>query len=271
MGENVAVRKLLIAVFAVIITVAGGAAAVDFGATIYAEYRLARTVRAVAGLSFDPSVAILGFPFIRQAMQHHFDEIEIKANGVPHPVVGKASLEATMHSVDLTDASWLIRPNADLPLGKLESRIIIDSGHLGRFIGMKDLMVEAPTKDTNDSTGGTTESGISGSVGLVFSGTPRKAGFDKRVSVTVDLSTAGPDESTLVFTATGIQTGPGTADQVVPDDKKAAVLAAFSGSLPGQRLPFGVRPTTEGARGSDVIIEGITSGVTVRLEEFKQS
>ena len=233
-------RKLLIAVLTAILVVTGGAVAADFGTTIYAEYRLARTVRQVAGLSFDPSVAILGFPFIRQAMRHHYHEIEIKANGAPHPVVGKASLEATMHSVDLTDASWLIRPTAELRLGILESRIIIDSGHLGRFIGMKDLMVEAPSKDTNDTTGGTTESGISGSKGLVF-------------------------------TATDVQTGPGTADQAVPDDKKAAVLAAFSGSLPGQRLPFGVRPTTEGARGSDVIIEGITSGVTVRLDEFNQS
>ncbi len=84
-----------------------GAVGVDFGATIYAEYRLSRTVRSAAGLSFDPSVAILGgFPFIRQAMKHHFDEIEIKANGgVGHPVVGKASLEATLHNIDLTQAS----------------------------------------------------------------------------------------------------------------------------------------------------------------------
>ena len=33
-------------------------------------------------------------------------------------------------------------------------------------------MVEAPAEDTNDATGGTTESGISGSKGLVFTGTP---------------------------------------------------------------------------------------------------
>jgi len=268
-GQNVQVRKLLITLGATLLTVVIGAVGVDFGTTIYAEYRLARAVRSAAGLSFDPSVAILGFPFIRQAMQHHFDEIEIKANGVGHQVTGKASLEATLHNVDLTEASWLIKPDASLPVGKLESRIIIDSGHLGRFIGIADLMVEAPSKETNDATGGTTESGISGSKGLVFTGTPKKAGFDKSVSVAVDLSVAGPDQTTLVFTATDVQTGPGTADQPVPEDKKAAVLAAFSGSLPGQKLPFGVRPTTEGARGSDIIIEGITEGVTIRLDEFK--
>jgi hypothetical protein len=265
------VRKLLITFCAAVVTVVVGAVGADFGATIYAEYRLARTVRAAAGLSFDPSVAILGFPFIQQAMTHHFDEIEIKANGVDHPIVGKASLEATLHDVDLTEASWLIRPDANLPVGKLESRIIIDSGHLGRFMGIKDLMVEAPSKETNDATGGTTESGISGSKGLVFTGTPKKADFDKPVSVAVDLSIAGDDETTLVFTATDVQTGPGTADQTVPDDKKAALLAAFSGSLPGQKLPFGVRPTTEGARGSDIIIEGIAEGVTLRIDRFRQS
>lgn len=269
--QNVQVRKLLITLGATLLAVVVGAVGVDFGATIYAEYRLARTVRNAAGLSFDPSVAILGFPFIRQAMQQHFDEIEIKANGVRHPVIGKASLEATMHNIDLTQASWLIRPDANLPVGKLESRIIIDSLHLGRFVGMTDLMVEAPSKETNDATGGTTESGISGSKGLVFTGTPKKADFDKPVSVAVDLSVAGPEQTTLVFTATDVQTGPGTADQPVPDDKKAAVLAAFSGSLPGQKLPFGVRPTTEGARGSDIIIEGIAEGVTIRLDGFTQS
>jgi hypothetical protein len=270
-SQNVGVRKLLIALGAALLAVIVGAVGADFGATIYAEYRLARTVRNASGLSFDPSVAILGFPFIRQAINHHYDEIEIKANGVDHPVVGKAGLEATMHDIDLAEASWLIRPDAPLPVGKLESRIIIDSAHVGRFLGMKDLMVEAPSKDTNDATGGTTESGISGSAGLVFTGTPTKAGFGKRTSVTVDLSIAGDDEATLVFTPTGVVTGPGTADQTVPEDKKDAVLAAFAGSMPGQKLPYGVRPTTEGVRGSDVIIEGIATGVTIRLEAFRQS
>ena len=75
----------------------------------------------------------------------------------------------------------------------------------------------------------------------------------------------------VVFTATGVLTGAGTADQQIPQDKLPAVLAAFSTSLPGQKLPFGVRPTSEGARGSDIIIEGITEGVTIPVNEFRLS
>ncbi|MET0700891.1 MAG: mannan chain length control protein LmeA [Mycobacterium sp.] len=271
MSQNVGVRKLLIGLCATVLAVVIGAIGVDFGTTIFAEYRLARTVRTAAKLNWDPSVAILGYPFIPQALRHHYDEVEIKANDVEHPRVNKASLEATLHAIDLTDASWLVRPGATLPVGKVESRIIIDSLHLGRFIGINDLMVEAPPKESNDATGGTTESGISGSVGLVFTGTPKSAGFDERVSVSVDLSMAGPAKTTLVFTPTGILTGPGTADQSVPDDKVAAVLGAFTSSLPDQKLPFGVAPTSQGVRGSDVIIEGIATGVTVTLAGFKQS
>lgn len=267
-------RKLLTAgpraTIASALAVALGALGVDFGAAVYAEYQLARSVRTAAGLPFDPWVAILGFPFIPQAARHRYGELEIKAGGVEQPVAGKVTLEATMHDINLTKASWLIRPDADLALGELESRIIIDSRHIGGFIGIKDLTVEAPAEETNDATGGTTESGISGSVGLVFTGTPKSAGFDKAVSVTVDVATADPDQTTVTFTPTSVVTGPNTADTAVPEAEQAAVLAAFRAAMPGQRLPFGVRPTRVGARGSDIIIEGITQDVTVTLEEFSQ-
>jgi hypothetical protein len=267
-------RKVLIGAIASGIAVGVivvGAVGVDYGTSIYAEYRLSSTVRKAAHLGSDPFVAILAFPFIPQALHGHYNELEIKANTVDHAMVGKATLEATMYSIDLTNASWLIRPDAKLPVGRLESRIIIDSMHLGRYLGMNDLMVEAPPAETNNATGGTTESGISSGQGLVFSGTPKSADFDHRVSVSVDLAIAPDDPATLVFTPTGILTGPDTADQTVPDDKRDAVLHAFTARLPNQRLPFGIAPTSEGARGSDVIIEGVARGVTIRIDGFQQS
>ncbi len=166
-------------------------------------------------------MGILGFPFTTQAMRHHYNEVEFKASGVDHAVVGEASLEATMYSIDIADTSWLIGPQAKLPVGKLESRIIIDSTHVGRFMGIPDLLVEAPSRETNNATGGTTESGISSNRGLVFTGTPKKADYNKKVSIAVDLSIAGPDQTTLNFTATGVLTGAGTADQQVPHGQAA--------------------------------------------------
>jgi hypothetical protein len=265
------VRALVIGLAVTVLAIAGGVVGADFGTAIYAEYRLTRTLRAEANLDFDPWVGILGFPFIPQVMRHRYNEIEIRAAAVERPVIGKATLEATLHSVDLAEASWLIRPHAPLPVRKLESRIIINSVHLGRFMHITDLTVESPPKDTNDATGGTTESGVSSNIGLIFTGTPTVPGFGKKVSVSVDLSMAGPDDTTLVVKATGITTRPGTAKREVPSDKLSAVLAAFSTNLPDQKLPFTVMPTREGVRGSDVIIEGITQGLTVHLDQFAVS
>jgi hypothetical protein len=118
-GQNDRVRKLLIGAIATVTAVALAAVGADFGAAIYAEYRLARSVRTATNLSFDPWVSILGFPFITQATRRHYNEIEIKASGVDHAVAGKVGLEATLHSVDLADASWLIGPDAKLPVGEL--------------------------------------------------------------------------------------------------------------------------------------------------------
>ncbi|MCV7254139.1 mannan chain length control protein LmeA [Mycolicibacterium fluoranthenivorans] len=264
-------RKLLAGLIATLTTLVLGAVAVDFGAAIYAEYRLARSVRTAAHLPFDPWASILSFPFISQAANHRYREVEIRATGVDHPITGKVSLEATLHRVDLHDSSWLIGPDATLPVGKLESRIIIDSRHVGDFMGIKDLQVEAPPRESNDATDNTTESGISSGDGLVFTGTPAAAGFDKRVSVSVDLTLDGPNQTTLVFTPTNVLTGPGTADQAVPQDRTAAVLAAFTSQVPGQKLPFGLTPTSAGVRGSDIIVEGITEGVTITLDGFRQS
>jgi hypothetical protein len=266
----VAVRKVMIKFAAAATAVIVVAVGTDFGAAIYAEYRWSRALRQVAHLDFDPWVGIIGFPFITQARDHHYGEMEIRASGVPHPVVGKASLEATLHSIDLTESSWLVRPGSALPVDKLESRIIVDSTHVGRFMGVDDLLVEAPAPESNDATGGTTESGISGNRGVMFTGTPTVAGLDERVTVAVDLTVTGPEQSTLVMTATGVLTGAGTADVDVPQDKLAAVLEEFSTTMPGLRLPFGVAPTAQGVRGSDVIIEGISQDMTISLDGFRQ-
>lgn len=171
------VRKVLIGVAATVILVAVvalGAIGVDYGTSIYAEYRLSSSVRRAADLGTDPFVAIVAFPFLPQALRGNYNQLEIKANAVSHAMTGKATLEATMYSVDLAQASWLIAPDAKLAVRKLESRIIIDSTHLGRYLNISDLMVEAPPKETNTATGGITASGISGSHGLVFTGTPNR-------------------------------------------------------------------------------------------------
>ena len=135
-------------------------------------------------------------------------------------------------------------------------------------MGISDLMVEAPPKETNDATGGTTESGHLRQPRPGVHRHPARGRLRQPVSVSVDLSIAG-DQTTLVFTPPACSPA-GHRRPAVPDDKQQRCWTR-SARLPDQRLPFGVAPTSEGARGSDVIIEGITDGVTITLDGFKQS
>ncbi|HUO40212.1 MAG TPA: LmeA family phospholipid-binding protein, partial [Mycobacterium sp.] len=84
MSQNVRVRAMLITVVVTVVALAAGTVGLDFGTAIYAEYRLSRTLRAQAGLSFDPWVGIIGFPFIPQALRHRYNQVEFKADGVEH-------------------------------------------------------------------------------------------------------------------------------------------------------------------------------------------
>ncbi len=114
-------------------------------------------------LNFDPWVGILGFPFITQAADRHYNEVEIRADGVDHPVVGQG-LPGGHPALDRSDRSdsWLIDAGRQAA-GRRSSRAASSSTPriVGRFMGIPDLLVEAPPKETNDATGGTTESGIS--------------------------------------------------------------------------------------------------------------
>ena len=205
-------------------------------------------------------------------MRRDYDEVEIRASGVAHPVVGQGLLEATMHSVDLDQTSWLSDPAPSCRSGKLESRIIVDSTHLGRFMGINDLLVEAPPKETNDATGGTDRIGHLGQQGP---GLYRHSGVGRlrrEVSVSVDLVVAGPGETRSCSPRPACSPARAPPTRQVPEtSSRPRCWPRSAPPCPGQKLPFGVAPTSEGARGSDVIIEGITAGVTITLDEFRQS
>ena len=117
-----------------------------------------------------------------------------------------------MYSIDIADTSWLIGPQAKLPVGKLESLVSSTPPMSGG--SWASPTCSSRRRRGRPTTPGGTPIGHLQQPGLVFTGTP-KADYNKKVSIAVDLSIAGPDQTTLNFTATGVLTGAGTADQQV--------------------------------------------------------
>ncbi|SIS17187.1 Protein of unknown function [Williamsia sterculiae] len=251
---------------AVVIAVAA-AVLVDVGAAIRAEHRFAVAVRSGSGLSFDPEITIGGFPFLRAAADHRYPQVGITARGV---VVGSCH-DGVLCRGDLRSALTDVRTDgatvtsrSSMRVSRVSGSLTIDSVNLGRFLDIIDLTVTTPAPRDEPGGGGPVDGNLSASSGILLTGTvpvPR-TGRDAaaKVSVVADLSVVG---GALRVQATGFYRGPEehvTAD--VPDGSRAAVLAAFTRTLPVLPLPWGIVATSAHTEGSDVTVAGDDLGPT---------
>ena len=230
--NNVDVRKVLIrlgAALAVVLVVAVGGRLRHHG--VYAEYRLARSVRAAARLNWDPSVAILGFPVHpagdAPALQRGGDQGQRRrASAGRQGITGGHDALDRPHRLVVVDrarceacrsASWRAASSSTPRIWA------------ATWASPTCWSRRRPGRPTTPPAV-TTESGISDSHGLVFTGTPKAADFDKRVSVSVDLSMTGADRTTLVFTPTGVLTGPAPPTRRCPTTRGRPCSHAFRAS-----------------------------------------
>ncbi|MEU2000662.1 LmeA family phospholipid-binding protein [Rhodococcus sp. NPDC019627] len=240
---------------------------VDFGAAAYAEYRVSRELRAGASLTADPEVTVHGFPFLTQAWEGEYDNIEIRAQGVQSDVVGEVTIESTLQGVsaplsDLVDGSV-----QTLPVDHLTGRMLIDATDLGRFLGIPDLQVSAPPASKSDGTGGSGGSGMPTAGGVVLTGTVPVGPIETTVSVQADLVLEGGQ---VKIVASDFYFGPeGHADFSIPDPLAPAILGLFTRTIDPRELPFGVQPTEVYAEGSQIVIEGVGNDVTIDLDELQ--
>nr|WP_206037824.1 LmeA family phospholipid-binding protein [Rhodococcus sp. HNM0569] len=245
----------------------GLAVVVDFGAAAYAEYRVSRQVRHGADLHADPEVTVRGFPFLTQVANGRYDDVSIRAQGVHSNTVGEVTVEANLRGVEASLSELVDGSVENLPVERLDGRLLIGATELGRFLGIPDLQVSAPPASKSDGTGGSGGSGMTTSGGVVLTGTVPVGPLTTTVSVQADLVLQG-DEVQIV--ASDFYFGPeGHADFTVPEPLAPTVLGLFTRTIDTQELPFGVRPTKVTAEGSQIVIEGVGDNVTIDLREMQ--
>ncbi|MET4612718.1 hypothetical protein ABIC28_003713 [Rhodococcus sp. PvR044] len=262
-SNNGAVRKLILS----LVLLLALAVVVDFGAAAYSEYRVSRSLREGGELNSDPDVTIGGFPFLTQAVDGKYENVEIRARGVDSQVLGEVTVEANLRGVNIPASDLVNGTVKTVPVDQLDGRILIDATALGQFLGIPDLQVSAPPADKSDGTGGSGGSGMTTSGGVVLTGTVPIGPLSAAVSVQADLLLDGED---VKIVATDLYFGPeGNADFTVPGPFKPAVLGLFTRTVEAQQLPFGVLPTKVYAEGSQVVIEGSGENVVINLDDLQ--
>lgn len=264
LGKNDVVRKLIIG----LVCLVGLVVVVDFGAAAYSEFRVSRALREGGSLTADPEVTIHGFPFLTQAWNGRYDNVEIRAQQVEADMIGEVTIEATLNGVSVPASALVDGSVHTVPVDYLEGRMKIDATDLGKFLGIPDLQVSAPPASKSDGTGGSGGSGATtDDGGIVLTGTVPVGPLQTTVSVQADLVLRGEQ---LMIVATDFNFGPeDEAEFTVPAPLRQQVLDRFTKTIDPQSLPFGIMPTDVYAQGSQIVIEGTGENLTIDLDELQ--
>ncbi|MEE2032115.1 LmeA family phospholipid-binding protein [Rhodococcus chondri] len=247
-----------------LVVLIGLAVLVDFGAAAWSEYRVSRALREGGVLESDPAVTIHGFPFLLQARNGHYENVEIRAEGVRSDMLGDITVEANLIGAHASASELLDGSIRSVPVDLLFGRVMIDATELGQLYNIPDLQISAPPANKSDGTGGSGGSGRTTAGGVVLTGTVPVGPVSARVSVQADLVLDG---DRVHIAASDLYFGPeGRADYTVPEPLKPMVLGLFTTTIEPQDLPFGVYPTFVEARGSQIVVEGEARDTTVDLE-----
>lgn len=258
-------RKLI----AVLVILVGLVVILDFGSAAYSEYRVSRALRESGELSSDPEVTIHGFPFLTQAADGKYKNIEIRAQGVRADLISNTTLEATLNGVSIPPRDLIEGNVRTVPVDHVGGRLKIDATELGQLLGIPDLQVSASPADKSDGTFGSGGSGMTTTGGgVVLTGTVTIGGFSQKVSVKADLVLDG---NQVKIAASDFYTGPdGGIDVSIPEPMRTTVLGLFDRYIDTRELPFGVVPTKVTAQGSQIVIEGEGNDVNIDIDQLQR-
>jgi hypothetical protein len=244
------VRKLIAAV----VVLVGVALLADFGSAAYAEFRVSRELRSTLSLAADPDVRINGFPFLTQAVAGDYRSVDVRASGVPVTGFGEVTVEATLRGVRVPFSDVVSGRVSRVVADSVQARVRIGATDLGRYLRVPDLEVSEPPRapGTNPDAPRTT---------VVLTGTVDVVGLRKKVSVDASLSLTAAGG--VAVTATRLDLGADGGRSSLAESVVSALLARLSVTLDPSTVPFGILPTAVRAEGSEIVVAGTGTDVTV--------
>lgn len=246
-------RRLVIALVALVVLV-GVLVLVDVGAATYTEQRISRTLRESQRLPTDPSVSVAGFPFLTQLVDGRYERVDIEAADVPAPDLGPVSVSATLRDVAVPASQVLSGSISSFTAGEVSTEVRVPATTLGQRLDVPDLQI---------TPAGPGPAAGPGASGAVLTGTASAGILRQVVSVQAELSVA---RDGILVRATDVALGrPGGQQTRLPGLLAPLVLNRISRTVPVGALPFNVTPTAVRVEGSDLVLVGDGTNVTVSV------
>ncbi|HEX6341578.1 DUF2993 domain-containing protein [Umezawaea sp.] len=140
-------RRWIIAVLVLIALFVGA----DFALAAAGEYQVAQKMRTKLELTEDPSVRINGFPFITQALNGDYQDIEISATGVPvRDQLRDLEIQANLLHTRIELSNLLAGDTKGAKIDRVQGRVKIKANDLNRLVNQvtpfTDMAIEPDTR-----------------------------------------------------------------------------------------------------------------------------
>jgi LmeA-like phospholipid-binding len=140
-------RKWIITLFVLVALFVGA----DFALAAAGEYQVAQKMRTELRLTEDPSVRINGFPFITQALNGDYRDIEISATGVPvQDQLRDLEIQANLLHTRIGLSNLLAGDTKGAKIDRVQGRVKIKATDLNRLVNQvtpfTDMAIEPDTR-----------------------------------------------------------------------------------------------------------------------------
>lgn len=124
-----------------LVVLAGLLVAADRVGVRVAEQVLAGRLKSSAHLTSTPTVRVRGVPFLTQALQGRYDEIDVTATGLDRGGVRVASLTAALHGVHVPLGEVLSGSVTSVPVDELTAQALVTYADLAHRSGLVGLTI----------------------------------------------------------------------------------------------------------------------------------
>jgi hypothetical protein len=253
-------RRLII----ILLVLAGLLVAADFGAAALAESAVSRQMRSQLGLVDDPSVRINGFPFLTQALNGTYPNIDVDATRIPYGSFKELEITAQLHDVTAPLAMLLGSGQKTIEVASADGTVKIDAADLERLVPQASkVRIESVDKTTLKQA---VKNGADASVGNLdpdhaarLVGTVSFLGTSAEIAeiATLELSKGRAD---IVPVDVRLSDGTGLP---VPGSVQKDILNLFRIPLYDGNLPFSVTASTFRAQDGTLQISGTAKNLTL--------
>ncbi|HET9144380.1 DUF2993 domain-containing protein [Actinophytocola sp.] len=260
-----AVRRIVIT----LVVLVGLLVVADFAAAAIFEHEVSKRAREEFGLSDDPSVDVHGFSFLLQAISGEYEQVDVKATGVPVKDLRDVEVEAELHGVQ-APLGDLISGTATVQVREVKGKVRVKAGDVNRAISQNennvvktftqlsiDPVSEAQVADPNAPAPKKPD--------------PEDSTAGARICITADVlgQSVNPcvfgiislGEQSIAFQPERLETR-GLGNTKLPAQAQQALMELLAFTVPTGALPFQVTPTAVIVEQGALVVAGIAQNVT---------